>query len=865
MSNQRLSFVTPGPTDPEYEVLFGTRPDFLLNLQSIAAHIGRRADGVPVGPSANSMTFAIYGRWGTGKSTALRYIRWLIAQAADDGDAPATYSTYEAPLWERHGDPRASLALQIIRSAPEDVLAKITHILADIRGVALPSSLARDDAIFDLKSSIDFLDTLATFTSAPPVLEGWLRDSFRKSGNQADDHTDSAMHVVFVDDLDRCGSEFVVRLLSAMTYWSNAPGLDVYFVIAASREHLLHSLAESDLSLGPRTPQEALEKHVHLSVEMPDLLTTSEEVGRFMQNLVQQVAPDDSDRESSTQLIQLLDSSSRSRQPDSVFAPLLHPAHGRLTPRAVKHRFNTFMAEFRPEGQVNEQLVKRWVLKAFWPEFWWKTLWVVERDTTFGEKFHSSRSVELSSADEEVNRARQRVLQLRELGRRLAPFWGMQVEQLRPPMDHLARQYGLLLEGNEDPALAIYLAASPEWRPPGSAAEHSSPRGLEAAQEQVDENLDETLADRVLSGASTPSEGELADLAPGDQIVLLYFYASDAEERSDKPAVLENLEEVLSIARGRNGISAIYQGTIGNCALLAERVNEFSLAMKLYHVAIAIEPPQPRTIQNFATTVIAEKIDSEYSMAEGLLQRLVTESPSHLDSLRTDVLLIRYQFLLKSRPLEELRISVQKVVDELSNSPSAESFQYFSRLSWTSEARSSLVTAELLREVARTSALAVSDDGSRASILLSYANSLYQYSDDGDEAESARAMIALLRKGLVCAFESEADVADIEGKIAHLLRMRGWLTAAIRILLHVYSVTPYDSWTRRSLAMMLDAAGHGHVAPTALLGQKLPAIELSSESVPEDIFGPRGNDWWDELELDTPRSQCPSVLFEVLK
>jgi hypothetical protein len=863
MTDQPTTFVTPGPAEPEFEVLFSTRPDFILNLRSIAAHIAG-ASRAPT-TAATSMTFAVYGRWGAGKSTALRYLQRLIEQATHGEGSTLRFSQYDAPLWERYEDARASLALQILRSAESDILTNVTNTLADLRGQSLPSTIALSPSTFDLKASIDFLDTLAKFDGAPPVLEQWLRDCLRDRPVEDGGYT----HVVFVDDLDRCGHEFVVKLLAAMSYWSSAPGLEIYFVIAASREHLLEALAANAFPLGARTPEESLEKYVHLSVDMPDLLVSSTEVAHFMCALVEQVIPSSEGDERGRELTKLLNDSARADQPNSVFSPLLHPAHGKLTPRSVKHRFNTFMAEFKPEGKLNEHLVKRWILKAFWPEFWWHTLWGVE--TQPRGKPASIAPVTDSSDRSSMARAQERALQLREVGRKLVPFWGMPFDQLRGPMDYLARRSSLLLEGDEDPALAMYLAADPSWVPPGGGSDertratHTFETKLVPQEDENEERLAdgglEEVASRVVPAEREPSQQQLAELSHADQAVLLYFYANKASKELDRSAALANLVHLASIAESE-ALPAVAAPSLGNAALVAERIGEPGLALELYKAAWNADPSIARIAQNFANLALNEQATEEFANANRMINEMQVIS-GHENEFRTRVLALRLALAMGGEAETGLSGRVRELKTEVLANPTVERFNLFASLSSGGTGKQ-LVPSLDLRETARAAATAADTEQERYDVLESYGTRLYYYPGIGDENESARLFLYLFRRGLMCTFGTDSDAVVIEGYIADLLRARGYESSAFKLMYDIYPRASSDEWVRRNLALMLNAAGYGDAAPAALLGQRLPEISIDSSRAPATVFGSTQGDWWLEFEF-SERNECPSPALDVVE
>lgn len=402
-------FVDPGPANIENEVLFEKRPDFLRNLQSIADHIARPAI---VGQPFPPMTFALYGRWGAGKSTALKRLKYEVQKRVADAKGNFTWSDYDAPLWEQLPDVRGTLAYTIVRGMSPDSMARLIELLKRLAGDSVIDSSVRDKD-WDLNQALQFWRVLGHLPIAPPLLEEWMREivgevvgSSERSDGQ--DQPSGKVHVVFIDDVDRCSKQFTANLLAATTYWSRGEQRNLFFVLAASREHLIESL-RAHLPLGTSYPEQALEKYVHLSVEVPALLGSPGEVGVYIGRLVDQLASDDTIApERLVELRGLVEESAKT-YPESALAPLLRLGD-ELTPRTVKHRFNAFLAEFKPAEALVAGDVKLWVLKAFWPDFWWKYLW--------------NLPIGAEEPDAEWERTVDVVTRLRDIGHGLLPFWG---------------------------------------------------------------------------------------------------------------------------------------------------------------------------------------------------------------------------------------------------------------------------------------------------------------------------------------------------------------------------------------------------------------------------------------------------------
>src|SRR5262249_42032314 len=152
---------------------------------------------------------------------------------------------------------------------------EVSTILAHWKGEN--SGLLSKDAT--LRRAVNFFD-VTTSMPAAPILEQWMRDTAVRVTNEANGPASSGRpraHIVMIDDLDRCDLAFTVQLLAAMTYWQTAPGFSIFFIVAADIDHLLDALTEH-LPRGAQNPAQALEKYIHLAVNMPGFLENIDEV-----------------------------------------------------------------------------------------------------------------------------------------------------------------------------------------------------------------------------------------------------------------------------------------------------------------------------------------------------------------------------------------------------------------------------------------------------------------------------------------------------------------------------------------------------------------------------------------------------------
>jgi hypothetical protein len=814
-------FVDPGPADIANEVLFEKRPDFLRNLQSIADHIARPA---MVGEPFPSMTFALYGRWGAGKSTALKRLKQEVRNRVDEARGDFTYSDYDAPLWEQLPDVRGTLAYTIVRGMSPDSMARLIELLKRLAGDKTVDSSIRDRD-WDLNQALQFWKVLEQLPIAPPLLEEWMREIAGETigaGYKPEDGQDrpsGKVHVVFIDDVDRCSKQFTADLLAATTYWSRGEQRNLFFVLAASREHLIESLREH-LPLGTKYPEQALEKYVHVSVEVPALLGSPAEVGAYISKLIDQVAVGGGIAPARLEELREMVVESAKAYPECVLAPLLQLGDG-LTPRTVKHRFNAFLAEFKPAEDLVPADVKLWVLKAFWQDFWWKHLW--------------NLPIGAEEPDTEWERRVDLVTRLRDLGYGLLPFWGLETVELRPILASLGEQSGIDLH-DVDPSLAIYLAVEPVWKPP--------PRGVGGEIKRTDR-------------AGRPGEPEAGEQASTptdeDDIVLLEYLGADQARRAgNRQEARAHVMAIQQAARG-GGLESRAAATVGNAALVAEWLEDDETALELHQAAVRLDPEHYNVLQNYVDFITDRHRAELYPEAERLVGILRNEGRNHKPE-RTLNLAMRLQ-VAKGVPTAALGPQIEEAVtaavNDLTENPSVD------RLAAILQLLIDTKQFQGVRNACRIVAEAVTTDRERYTVLRFLADTIAKSDKQSDEQEAADLYVFMLAKGLPC-FVSEDDAVDVKHNLATLLSVLDYDNAAGLLLEEAYGRRPNDETIRRALAVALTGLDRKSEAATVLVGQRLEPLTLTAEPLPPR-FAPGVDAWWERLPMEQ-HEPCESYL-----
>ncbi|RKT83865.1 KAP family P-loop domain-containing protein [Saccharopolyspora antimicrobica] len=811
MTSSKPRFVSQAPARAEdgQERLFRTREKFHNNLEHIADHIVySQAGGGGNDGWGSSMTFAIYGEWGSGKSTSLEYIKYLAAEAAKRNELQQPrFTHFSAPVWERHGDVRAALSYEILHQFAPGQLGLFAGKLSQLRGVEVSSPVAYTHEDADFYANVAYFDALGRIPSAPPLLEEWIRAEIRQEN--ADNPVPP--YVVLVDDLDRCSPKFTAELLAAMNYWDTSTSIDLFFILAASREHLLASLREH-LPLGARYPEQALEKYVHVEIAVPRMLSDHREIGDYLAVLFEQaVQRADLDSERRLEFVEFLRQSVE-RYPNGPLAPLLEYERGSTTPRSIKHRLNTFLTEFAPQAKLTDELLKQWVVKAFWPDFW-------------------SEHVRPASADPDGAAFGATLERVTAIGDVLLPQCHLEHGELVPMVEFLARSMGI---DPVPPELAVYLAREPRF------AYRSPEEGVA---------IDNTEAQFHRQKAQQLRE-------PADYDAYRLSLLAEQEFRNgDSDKARECLLEIARIAEN----SGTERVSTGRAALIAERMMETELALRLYNHALRIESDNYNLIYNYLDFVLSEQLSEQLSellpQVEALLERLRT-GESDLPPDQVKALVVRLG-VVKDMPEAQLQAGIDELLDHLSEEPTFEGLTTILRIGHD------VLGPQRIRRACRVVAESGLNDEELYRTLRLLADGLGSFSDNTEEVESAEIYRFLLFSGISQVREADEDTIALKNNLSMQLVGLNFHRAAALLLQEVYAFRPNDLATRRALAQILDRLGWEQEATGVMLGHEVSDIPLEPEPEVAHRFDPDIDPWWERLVrsgLEPPEGRGPDWL-----
>lgn len=792
-------FLPTGPAGKDEETLYSTRTEFAQSLQTVSDHIL-----ASTGPDRDrSLTFGILGDWGSGKSTALRQIEARLIQ-----DGSVLTGHFDAPQWEPLGDARFSLAYVILQGVSPTLLQQAQKALSEAAG-AEETVTAGDWR--DLVSAANFFEAVRDSPGAP-VIEQWMQRMATERLTEAN----KRVFVLLIDDLDRCGLDFTSSLLAALNYWDHA-GLPLYFIVAARRDHLLDSLRSQ--STGAKSPDEALEKYIHVAIDVPAFLTDPTEVAAFLTSLLP-AGESQGNNSPLGHVLRLLNDAGR-RPSNSVLAPVVRVGEDGLTPRGAKTRMNlllTYGRELEEAGPTSvddesfrrvDRIFKDNVLRTYWPEFWNYTY----KPVLIGSKENPTW---LTRSDF--------VRKLTELGSVLAPLWNEtsgRLDTASAVLELLREHLGSAIDfRGVDLRLAMYLAMDPAWdaQTVGVAVGASAIPDLHASQP----------GDNVTDSA--------VGTLPGGDVLLEFWQAESAADSGEYAAARQHLRNLEGLVRAdvTNSDGAI----VGNAALVAERISDNGLARRLHELAVRGKGGTAKwnIMQNFVDFILDTKDADRYKEAEALLEALRTEGGMHKPE-RTAALAFRFSNLTGTTiPGFE---SPSQVISDLQHSPTVEG------LTRIVDFYPSAMSSEQLLEIGRTVAAAVTDDSELYRVLRIVADKLAGSSEWSDEAAALDIYGFLLRSGLACS-PPRSDTLVVGHNMASLLagRYRG---AAIALWAWIYAQTPNDEKVRRGFGITLGRAGMEGAAVKVIQGREFSEPLPEREDLP--VHFSEVDRWWETIDV----------------
>ncbi|MCD8417186.1 hypothetical protein J2Q11_06120 [Tenacibaculum finnmarkense genomovar finnmarkense] len=149
--------------------------------------------------------FSIYGEWGSGKSTLMKYL---------EKELKGSFNTFFFESWEFESD--ANLANSLLEFLAKKSNTKADTFLANgsklLEGFAKSVTFKAPFANFSAKEMLNHVDKQTFFE----LKEQFSKDFIDWENKNTTKGKAPKYNIVFIDDLDRCEPENVLNLLSAM-------------------------------------------------------------------------------------------------------------------------------------------------------------------------------------------------------------------------------------------------------------------------------------------------------------------------------------------------------------------------------------------------------------------------------------------------------------------------------------------------------------------------------------------------------------------------------------------------------------------------------------------------------------------------
>tara|TARA_R110002051_G_C8699249_1_gene494149 strand:+ start:180 stop:1616 length:1437 start_codon:yes stop_codon:yes gene_type:complete len=218
--------------------------------------------------------FSIYGEWGSGKSTLMKYL---------EKELKSSFNTFFFESWEYESDENLSLSLlENLVNKDKSKYKKVKEELLETGGKLL-EGFARSVTIKTpgLNISGDKLIKTIKEEKEPTFLE--LKDKFKKDFINWENKMTTGIktpnyNIVFIDDLDRCEPENILNLLSAMKLFFTY-GKKTIFLCGIDKKAIREAVKTKYGEIVKAN--EYLEKIFDISFSMPENVDTSKLIFQY--------------------------------------------------------------------------------------------------------------------------------------------------------------------------------------------------------------------------------------------------------------------------------------------------------------------------------------------------------------------------------------------------------------------------------------------------------------------------------------------------------------------------------------------------------------------------------------------------------
>ncbi len=820
----RTTVLPDRPIEKKEGDLINKDNDFIKKLDRIAETIAQpllNQEAASQKLLFESITFAIYGKWGMGKSSALQLIAQMAYEHAAKSQAEERIKfcqfsgpTHESLRSRYQDDVRTMLVIRILMALSNDNPRQAIELFSTSAerfgliqtDIPLPSQQDAPDSLGWNNQVIQNISkVLARQVEFHHLLKGCLDGTLVEDGL-------SRVLVVLVDDLDRCHTEFVWEVLDTIQHLS-IPNL--FFVIAVQEEQLKKAVAErfDHVGGGATDPTFALEKYVQQVVWVPEM--DERRLKDFIKGLVDTYYGEE---KIVGQAIKLSSS---------------YLQHGLrvLTPRSVKRCLNTIYFDLEimltkaKKGEKEEQrrIVKERILEYTWPEFY-------NHSFLPAKKWQKEESEvnELSGAQIDYRKS---LLELEKVCRTYSS--NKDEEQLQISLRRISTKLGLNW-GDFDLKLAYYLGLTPYLL----QAEKQSPTNpvisdLSGKAEKKFQHFD---LDMAVAGKNLQQE-----------LLLFYYKAETAHQSSNQQEVLQHIISFYNLLREQNykfDIGGRYASVVGDMALLAENLNVRELANNLFEVALELDPEHSNNLQNYISFIIDAQIRELYSQAKIYILKLKSERHKNFKPERTIALESRLANLLGEKLDRSSEALTNPLLEEFLASPHSQT-RYIRLMRFLRE----IGDVSTARKMAQLHYQGTGKLDEHYIALRYLASVLAFSSSDSDRREA----LELYRYLLTIFSYSEQQLKDFDSlhRYASLLYSYDYDTNAALVWIKAYKLLPTESAIQNPFAECLGRLNLANLAAFVLESKPLPEeLNIKAGNLPQRFVNREVELWW-ETHPDT--------------
>lgn len=229
-------------------------------------------------------TIALYGQWGSGKSTMIAG----ISQQLEKDD----YLTLTFDAWKyRH---EKNLVLPLICSLQREHLSKFAEVKDSAKKVVASMAFASLSGYLKHKTGIDIGDVKASLEIYEDGYKHYkkyddqisqIEDEYRGFVSTLLGKNKKEKLVVFIDNLDRCLPDMVVNLLDDISSFLSIKDVKCVYVLAMDKENAIKAIHHRYPDVNGR---HYLEKIVQVGLSMPRIDTPERWIDHFQKTIKQE-------------------------------------------------------------------------------------------------------------------------------------------------------------------------------------------------------------------------------------------------------------------------------------------------------------------------------------------------------------------------------------------------------------------------------------------------------------------------------------------------------------------------------------------------------------------------------------------------